>query len=291
MFPATLTAACDNGTFYLTYHDADEEEGVHAAHLRRLFTEGDVIEARFQGGDMWYPGRIQSIDETTVLYSANYDDEDFETGLDVTSMLRFPTALKEEIEPQGSCSTAPVEASQEEEQPLVRQPTPIPITPVQRQRAEENKARARDRKRLSALMHHRFGRRGIGREDGDDVSFVDTEQQVIQRAEAGGNIFITGFAGTGKSEVTREIIRRLELQGNRVAVAASTGTAAVNLGGNAQTLHSPSKVSIPRCSKDFGNMWSNSRQTWENICALVVNECGFVIAEFTGWLDATVRKI
>jgi ATP-dependent DNA helicase PIF1 len=46
---------------------------------------------------------------------------------------------------------------------------------------------------------------------------------------------INCVAGTGKSVLLREIIQRLRMNGLRVAVTASTGIAAVNIGGT--TLH------------------------------------------------------
>lgn len=58
---------------------------------------------------------------------------------------------------------------------------------------------------------------------------------------SGKNIFFTGSAGTGKSVVLREIIRLLRqdewmVDETIVAVTASTGIAAVNIGG--ATIHS-----------------------------------------------------
>ncbi|MDR0664651.1 MAG: AAA family ATPase [Helicobacteraceae bacterium] len=50
------------------------------------------------------------------------------------------------------------------------------------------------------------------------------------------NLFITGGAGTGKSELLRELCATLRKRGSRVAALGSTGIAAVNIGG--QTAHS-----------------------------------------------------
>ena len=54
--------------------------------------------------------------------------------------------------------------------------------------------------------------------------------------DEGKSIFLTGAAGTGKSYVIREIKRRLEAAGRRVALCATTGVAAIAVGGS--TLHS-----------------------------------------------------
>lgn len=67
----------------------------------------------------------------------------------------------------------------------------------------------------------------------------DQQQQVLKRVLKGESIFFTGSAGVGKSVLTRAIIRALERKypsPNQVAVTATTGIAATNVGGG--TLHS-----------------------------------------------------
>ena len=62
----------------------------------------------------------------------------------------------------------------------------------------------------------------------------------------GENVFFTGSAGTGKSVLLREIIAwcRDRYGYERVAVTASTGIAAINIGGC--TLHSWAKIKLGR---------------------------------------------
>lgn len=64
------------------------------------------------------------------------------------------------------------------------------------------------------------------------------QEAVIDLAEKGHNIFYTGSAGTGKSVLLREMIKVLKKKygPERVAVTASTGLAACNIGGI--TVHS-----------------------------------------------------
>jgi ATP-dependent DNA helicase PIF1 len=72
--------------------------------------------------------------------------------------------------------------------------------------------------------------------------FLSTEQRTILDlvVAKGQNVFYTGSAGTGKSVLLREIIKGLKRKYHKnadaVAVTASTGIAACNIGG--QTLHS-----------------------------------------------------
>jgi ATP-dependent DNA helicase PIF1 len=72
--------------------------------------------------------------------------------------------------------------------------------------------------------------------------FLSDEQKAVLEAvvERGKSMFFTGSAGTGKSVLMREIIAKLRnkyrKEPDRVAVTASTGLAACNIGG--VTLHS-----------------------------------------------------
>lgn len=72
--------------------------------------------------------------------------------------------------------------------------------------------------------------------------FLSDEQRTVLEAvvERNKSIFFTGSAGTGKSVLMREIIKKLRekyrKEVDRVAVTASTGLAACNIGG--VTLHS-----------------------------------------------------
>lgn len=58
----------------------------------------------------------------------------------------------------------------------------------------------------------------------------------------GGNVFLTGPPGAGKTYVLNQFIKRAERAGKKVAVTASTGIAASHLGGT--TIHSWSGLGI-----------------------------------------------
>ncbi|KAG8714378.1 hypothetical protein FRC09_017698 [Ceratobasidium sp. 395] len=72
------------------------------------------------------------------------------------------------------------------------------------------------------------------------------QSQILELVKSGKNIFFTGSAGTGKSVLLREVIKALRRKHGKtqdaVAVTASTGIAACNIGG--QTLHSFSGIGI-----------------------------------------------
>lgn len=123
--------------------------------------------------------------------------------------------------------------------------------------------------------------------------FLSKEQRVVhERVVKGGkNMFFTGSAGTGKSVVLREIIKGLRaLHSPRldaVAVTASTGIAACNIGG--VTLHSfagcglglePAEQLVSKIKK---NRKAASR--WMRTCALIIDESMFGACWHCGMLD------
>ena len=62
------------------------------------------------------------------------------------------------------------------------------------------------------------------------------QQLFIDTVHKGGNIFLTGKAGTGKSFVVNKAIEILKVKGKNVVAIAPTGIAATNV--NGQTIHS-----------------------------------------------------
>lgn len=67
------------------------------------------------------------------------------------------------------------------------------------------------------------------------MNFTKGQEDALLIMESGSNVFITGEAGTGKSFVVNEFIRRSRDSGKEVMVTAPTGTAADNIGG--MTIH------------------------------------------------------
>ncbi|GJE87828.1 ATP-dependent DNA helicase PIF1 [Phanerochaete sordida] len=74
------------------------------------------------------------------------------------------------------------------------------------------------------------------------------QQQVLNKVKAGESVFFTGSAGTGKSVLLREIIRFCRESGRQVAITASTGIAAVNIGGS--TVHSWAGIGLGKEEKE-----------------------------------------
>lgn len=69
-----------------------------------------------------------------------------------------------------------------------------------------------------------------------------TQSEAFALLEAGHNVLLTGAAGTGKTYVLQEFIRRARKRGKHVAVTATTGLAATHL--NGVTIHAWSGIGI-----------------------------------------------
>ncbi|GAA6019588.1 hypothetical protein JCM10207_006936 [Rhodosporidiobolus poonsookiae] len=113
---------------------------------------------------------------------------------------------------------------------------------------------------------------------------LSPEQQMVLKlvVQDEKNVFFTGSAGTGKSVLLREIIRSLKekYRGNTdaVAVTASTGMAACNIGGT--TIHSFAGIGIGAGTAEqlVNNIKRNrnANAKWQRVKVLVVDEVSMV---------------
>lgn len=111
-----------------------------------------------------------------------------------------------------------------------------------------------------------------------DVELSNEQLDVLEMVQDGESVFFTGSAGTGKSVLLRKIIRicrrRYAQQGYgdvSLAVTASTGLAAVNIGGG--TLHSWAGIGLGK--EPLGVLMQNfvgfaewkrrKEEAWENL--------------------------
>ncbi|GAA5987380.1 hypothetical protein JCM10908_001932 [Rhodotorula pacifica] len=116
---------------------------------------------------------------------------------------------------------------------------------------------------------------------------LSPEQQVVLKlvVEEGKNVFFTGSAGTGKSVLLREIITSLKRKyrgsGDAVAVTASTGMAACNIGGT--TIHSFAGIGLGIGPPEqlVSNVMRNktAKTKWQRVKVLVIDEVSMVDAQ------------
>ena len=129
--------------------------------------------------------------------------------------------------------------------------------------------------------------------------FLSEEQKSVLNlvAEQKKSVFFTGSAGTGKSVLLRETIKVLrdkyKREPDRVAVTASTGLAACNVGG--VTLHSYAgiglgKEAVPELvNKIKRNQKAKNR--WMRTKVLVIDEISMVDGDLFDKLEAIARAI
>ncbi|EAU33931.1 DNA repair and recombination protein pif1, mitochondrial precursor [Aspergillus terreus NIH2624] len=129
--------------------------------------------------------------------------------------------------------------------------------------------------------------------------FLSDEQRHVLDAvvQHGKSIFFTGSAGTGKSVLMREIIKKLRdkyrKEPDRVAVTASTGLAACNIGG--VTLHSFAgiglgKDKVPELVKKVKRN-PKARNRWLRTKVLIIDEVSMVDGDLFDKLEEVARLI
>ena len=140
----------------------------------------------------------------------------------------------------------------------------------------------------------------------DGMVLSGEQQHVIHQViNEKKNVFFTGSAGTGKSVLLRELIFRLrekykggkreswESTDDAVAVTASTGIAACNIGGC--TLHSFAGVGLGLEALPVLQGKARKNQTvarrWQDTKVLIVDEVSMVDSDFMDKLEALARFI
>lgn len=111
----------------------------------------------------------------------------------------------------------------------------------------------------------------------------DQARLVEHIVSSGTNVFLTGRAGTGKTTLTRALLKRL---GSKAAVLAPTGVAAMHAGG--QTLHSffrlPPRLIEPADVKRLKNA-----RAIKALEVLVIDEISMVRSDMMWAIDAALR--
>jgi ATP-dependent DNA helicase PIF1 len=129
--------------------------------------------------------------------------------------------------------------------------------------------------------------------------FLSEEQQHVLDlvVEKKKSVFFTGSAGTGKSVLLREIISSLRKkyarEPDRIAVTASTGLAACNVGG--VTLHSFAGIGLGKepVAELVKKIKKNqkARHRWMRTKVLVVDEVSMVDGELFDKLESIARQL
>jgi ATP-dependent DNA helicase PIF1 len=116
------------------------------------------------------------------------------------------------------------------------------------------------------------------------------QKEILELCLTGRNVFFSGIGGTGKTFLLQQIAEgmRRKLGASKVAVAASTGVAAVICQG--QTLHSLAGCGVPSVVSDFEKCWGQ-KSMWLELAVLIMDEVSMLEPAYLDWLDAAVRSI
>ncbi len=121
----------------------------------------------------------------------------------------------------------------------------------------------------------------------------DQQQLVIEAFESGKNLFVTGSAGSGKSYLLNYLKRNYSHLG--LAITASTGIAAVNIGGS--TIHSWAGIGLANMpigqivENLFSSKMSRVRRRIKQAKALAIDEISMISAELLDLLDQVLRQV
>ncbi|KAI3622451.1 mitochondrial dna helicase [Moniliophthora roreri] len=132
---------------------------------------------------------------------------------------------------------------------------------------------------------------------GSTIKLSAEQKKVLDIVVAGGNVFFTGPAGTGKSVLLREIVRTLRhMRPNNpesLAVTASTGIAGINIGGS--TIHSFSGIRLgkeedgPLARRIKGSRILSKR--WQDLKTLIIDEISMLDGRIFDKLEFIAREV
>jgi len=124
-------------------------------------------------------------------------------------------------------------------------------------------------------------------------SFSLGQKEAFDEYQNGNNIFISGYAGTGKSYLINHIYNDAKERGKNIQITAMTGCAAVLLG-HAKTLHSWASIGLGNApiEKLIANIRKyNKVEHWTKIDILVIDEISMMSKSLFELIDQLAKRL
>ena len=125
------------------------------------------------------------------------------------------------------------------------------------------------------------------------VMFSKCQQDAFEKYCEKKNIFISGYAGTGKSYLINQIYNHAQESGKKIQITAMTGCAAVLLK-NAKTLHSWASIGLGNApiEKLISNIKKyHKTENWTKLDILVIDEISMMSKTLFELIDAISKKL
>ena len=121
------------------------------------------------------------------------------------------------------------------------------------------------------------------------------QEQAIQVFQAGGNMFLTGPGGTGKTALIKKMVELSKTAGKKIQVCALTGCAAVLLNCQAKTVHSWAGLGLANGPADLvvKKVVTNKYKAaaWKKIDILIIDEVSMMSQKIFEILDGIGQKV
>lgn len=150
-------------------------------------------------------------------------------------------------------------------------------------------------KRPAQNDHQKITKRHKETSETDEMGLSSQQRAVLEMALSGVSLFYSGAAGTGKSYLLGIMIGELRKKygDHAVTVTASTGLAAINVGGT--TLHSFAKIGMGYDDAEMMIQRVNKnpeiKAKWRQTKVLIIDEISMITPEFFNKVDRLARVI